>query len=216
MKWHLGCTCCVSSAIEGATRQHRGPVVRARADAPLQGSRAAAPWDWSRTTRSVVHGSGALCTAGWVDLNAREQDAALIDREQPHLVEQGQQIALPIHSKQHGHALHALPIDTQLATGRLSLDVIGVQGLALSTTAVNDGEHMQKLLDRRTVYGMDNVAADIWIAACAHRLQQRWRTVDPLVLEEVAGDLWRDERLRTLPPDAAAVAWLDPIEPPPF
>jgi len=47
---------------------------------------------------------------------------------------------------------------------------------------------------------MDEIAADVWIAACAHRLQQQWRTVDPLLLEEVAADLWRDERLRSLPP----------------
>ena len=29
-------------------------------------------------------------------------------------------------------------------------------------------------------------------------------------LEEVAAELWRDERLRSLPPDAAAVVWLGP------
>lgn len=63
---------------------------------------------------------------------------------------------------------------------------------------------------------MDETPSDLWIAACAHRLQQRWRTVDPLLLEEVAADLWRDERLRSLPPDAAAVAWLDPVQPEPF
>ena len=57
---------------------------------------------------------------------------------------------------------------------------------------------------------------DIWIAACAHRLQQQWRTVDPLQLEEVAAELWRDERLRSLPPDAAAVVWLGPVRPLPF
>jgi len=63
---------------------------------------------------------------------------------------------------------------------------------------------------------MDEIAADVWIAACAHRLQQQWRTVDPLLLEEVAADLWRDERLRSLPPGAAAVAWLGPVLPAPF
>ena len=57
---------------------------------------------------------------------------------------------------------------------------------------------------------------DIWIAACAHRLQQQWRTVDPLQLEEAAAELWKDERLRALPPDVAAVTWLGPIRALPF
>jgi len=52
---------------------------------------------------------------------------------------------------------------------------------------------------------METVPATLWIAACAHRLQQQWHTVDPLELEDVARDLWRDERLRAMPPDAAAV-----------
>jgi hypothetical protein len=52
---------------------------------------------------------------------------------------------------------------------------------------------------------------ETWIAVCAHRLQRQWRTVDPDLLEEVAGDLWRDERLRTMAPDAAAIAWLEPV-----
>ena len=46
----------------------------------------------------------------------------------------------------------------------------------------------------------------IWIAVCAHRLQRQWRTVDPEQLDEVAGDLWKDERLRRLAPDEAANA----------
>ncbi|WP_258187260.1 hypothetical protein [Variovorax sp. WS11] len=40
--------------------------------------------------------------------------------------------------------------------------------------------------------------------------------MDPLHLEEVAADLWKDERLRSLPPGAAAVAWLGPVLPLPF
>jgi hypothetical protein len=58
---------------------------------------------------------------------------------------------------------------------------------------------------------MENVPASLWIAACAHRLQQQWHTVDPLELEDVARDLWRDERLRAMQPDEAAVDWLKPI-----
>jgi len=52
---------------------------------------------------------------------------------------------------------------------------------------------------------------DIWIALCAHRLQRQWRTVDPEQLDEVAGDLWSDERLRRLAPADAAVDWLRPV-----
>jgi hypothetical protein len=35
-----------------------------------------------------------------------------------------------------------------------------------------------------------------------------WHTVDPLELGDVARDLWRDERLRAVPPEAAALEWL--------
>ena len=53
--------------------------------------------------------------------------------------------------------------------------------------------------------------AEIWIAACAHRLQQHWRTVDPDLLEEVAADLSRDAHLRALSPTQAAAEWLEPV-----
>jgi hypothetical protein len=58
---------------------------------------------------------------------------------------------------------------------------------------------------------METMLPPLWIAACAHRLQQQWHTVDPLELEDVARDLWRDERLRSMPPDLAAVEWLKPL-----
>lgn len=58
---------------------------------------------------------------------------------------------------------------------------------------------------------MDSLPASVWIAACAHRLQQQWRTVDPAQLEELASDLWRDERLRSMSPIEAASAWLEPV-----
>lgn len=61
---------------------------------------------------------------------------------------------------------------------------------------------------------MEPLPATLWIAACAHRLQQRWHTVDPLELEDVARELWRDERLRAMSPDDAAADWLRPITPP--
>ena len=58
---------------------------------------------------------------------------------------------------------------------------------------------------------MDSLPANIWIAACAHQLQQQWRTVDPTQLEDLAGDLWRDERLREMGPYEAARVWLEPV-----
>jgi hypothetical protein len=35
--------------------------------------------------------------------------------------------------------------------------------------------------------------------------------VDAAQLEEVAIEIWKDERLRSLPPDEAATQWLTPI-----
>jgi hypothetical protein len=58
---------------------------------------------------------------------------------------------------------------------------------------------------------MAELTAEVWIAACAHRPQQQWRTVDPLQLEEVAAELWRFPDLRALAPADAAVAWLGPV-----
>jgi len=52
---------------------------------------------------------------------------------------------------------------------------------------------------------------DDWIAICAHHLQRHWRTVDPLELDKVAGEIWQDERLRAKAPAAAAADWLQPI-----
>jgi len=59
---------------------------------------------------------------------------------------------------------------------------------------------------------MDALPAHIWIAACAHQLQQQWRTVAPdEQLEELARDFWRDERLCALTPSEAAQEWLEPV-----
>ncbi|MEJ8850810.1 hypothetical protein [Variovorax rhizosphaerae] len=58
---------------------------------------------------------------------------------------------------------------------------------------------------------MEQLNPDVWIAACAHRLQLRWRSVDPSELEEVADGIWHDERLRAMGPSEAAAAWLKPI-----
>ena len=65
-----------------------------------------------------------------------------------------------------------------------------------------------RILDERTVVTMDR---EKWITQCAYWLQRQWRTVDPEFLCEVAGDLWRDERLREMAPDVAAVVWLRPV-----
>jgi hypothetical protein len=59
---------------------------------------------------------------------------------------------------------------------------------------------------------MDDTPSELWIAACAHRLQQRWRTVDPLQLEQVAEDLWNDAHLRRMAPAQAAMEWLKPLD----
>jgi len=58
---------------------------------------------------------------------------------------------------------------------------------------------------------MEYAPRDMWVIACAARLQRQWRTVDPDVLHEVALDLWNDERLRAMAPALAAVDWLQPV-----
>jgi hypothetical protein len=58
---------------------------------------------------------------------------------------------------------------------------------------------------------MEPATDDLWIAALAHHLARRWRTVDPDVLEDVAADIARDPKLRALAPDEAAVLWLEPV-----
>lgn len=60
---------------------------------------------------------------------------------------------------------------------------------------------------------METLAPSQWIAACARKLNERWRTVDTEQLEEVAMDIWQDARLRTMDPSEAAVQWLMPVAP---
>jgi len=50
-----------------------------------------------------------------------------------------------------------------------------------------------------------------WIAIAAHRLQHRWRTINPGQLDDLAADLWQDEALRALDPSKAIDRWLTPI-----
>ncbi|MBP6895660.1 MAG: hypothetical protein ACLGID_09100 [Gammaproteobacteria bacterium] len=59
---------------------------------------------------------------------------------------------------------------------------------------------------------MEHHDDELWIAACAHRLQQHWRSVDPLELEATARELAHDADLRQLAPAAAAARWLAPVE----
>ena len=58
---------------------------------------------------------------------------------------------------------------------------------------------------------MDSLPQTVWIDACAHRLHQRWRSAAPDQLEELAEDLWQDERLRSMQPAEAARACLEPL-----
>ena len=53
-----------------------------------------------------------------------------------------------------------------------------------------------------------------WLAAMSDRLHQQWPTIDPTRLDDVALDLWRDERLRAMAPDQAADEWLRPVTQP--
>ena len=55
---------------------------------------------------------------------------------------------------------------------------------------------------------MDEQQERTWIAQCARRLRQQWRTVDGASLEQLAADLRRDEELRRLDPTDAAEQWL--------
>lgn len=59
---------------------------------------------------------------------------------------------------------------------------------------------------------MDTLLPTQWIAQCADRLHQRWRTVEPAQLEELAVDLWKDVQLRAMPPEEAAAIWLSPVK----
>jgi len=47
-----------------------------------------------------------------------------------------------------------------------------------------------------------------WIAQCARRLRQQWRTVDATSLEQLASHLHDDADLRRLEPAEAAEQWL--------
>lgn len=60
---------------------------------------------------------------------------------------------------------------------------------------------------------METLLPSQWIARCAARLRERWRTAATVDLESAAVEVWRDEKLRELAPEDAAIAWLAPICP---
>ena len=90
--------------------------------------------------------------AGRVDLDARQQQAAFIDREEPGFVQERNDVVLAVRGKQHGDAPHALSLDAQFASGRMGPDRCRVEQVALASTSIDDRKHLQKTLDGRTVY----------------------------------------------------------------
>ena len=50
-----------------------------------------------------------------------------------------------------------------------------------------------------------------WIARCAIRLGEHWRTAATTELEAAAVEVWRDPTLRELTPEDAAALWLAPV-----
>lgn len=53
--------------------------------------------------------------------------------------------------------------------------------------------------------------ANEWMDVVSERLQRQWPTVDPARLDDVAADLWADEKLRSMAPLTAADEWLRPV-----
>jgi hypothetical protein len=74
---------------------------------------------------------------------------------------------------------------------------MGVQWFVLLQSGRNDMEHP--------------TSASEWIGTVAERLQRQWPTIDPARLDDLAADLWQDQRLRALRPELAADDWLRPV-----
>jgi len=55
---------------------------------------------------------------------------------------------------------------------------------------------------------MEESSRKTWVARCSHRLREQWRTIDLESLEDLAQELWADERWRVQPPEEAAVELL--------
>ncbi|MDP9044156.1 MAG: hypothetical protein M3O01_05055 [Pseudomonadota bacterium] len=58
---------------------------------------------------------------------------------------------------------------------------------------------------------MHHLSQTEWVAIAAHRLHHRWRSINPLQLDEVAAELWKDAQWRELEPVRAVDAWLTPV-----
>lgn len=58
---------------------------------------------------------------------------------------------------------------------------------------------------------MPTTPASEWITNVSDCLQERWKTIDPARLDDLAADLWRDEALRAMAPREAADEWLRPV-----
>ena len=58
----------------------------------------------------------------------------------------------------------------------------------------------------------DNLADVQWLAQCANRLRQQWPRADVASIEEAALELWGTPELRELAGEAAATAWLKPLQ----
>jgi len=41
---------------------------------------------------------------------------------------------------------------------------------------------------------MEESSRTTWVARCSHRLREQWRTMDLESLEDLAQELWADER----------------------
>lgn len=59
---------------------------------------------------------------------------------------------------------------------------------------------------------MEKLTLSQWIAKCARRLGERWRTVPVSELEGAVVEVWREAELRQLPPEEAATRWLFPLQ----
>ena len=47
-----------------------------------------------------------------------------------------------------------------------------------------------------------------WIARCSARLHAQWPRLHKAMRDEVATDLWSDDRWKTMEPETAVVEWL--------
>lgn len=88
----------------------------------------------------------------------------------------------------------------------------------MPTCTVGARKILENCICIQYIDGMQNttqITPSEWIDQCAARLHERWKTVDQAQLEDVALDIYLDDRLRHMPPADAAVAWLSPLSGPP-